>query len=49
MALASRARALEDEKNGLMEKLEEDEERAKEMTRQIQTLSQQVKQDLSQD
>ncbi len=42
MALASRVRALEEEKNGLMERLEEEEERAKELTRQIQTHTQQV-------
>lgn len=44
MALASRVRALEEEKNGLMERLEEEEERAKELTRQIQTHTQQVNQ-----
>lgn len=43
MALASRVRALEEEKNGLMERLEEEEERVKELTRQIQTHTQQVK------
>lgn len=42
MALGSRVRALEEEKNGLMERLEEEEERAKELTRQIQTHTQQV-------
>lgn len=42
MTLASRVRALEEEKNGLMERLEEEEERAKELARQIQTLTQQV-------
>lgn len=42
MALASRVRALEEEKNGLLERLEEEEERAKELTRQIQTHTQQV-------
>lgn len=42
MALASRVRALEEEKNGLMERLEEEEERGKELSRQIQTHSQQV-------
>uniref|UniRef100_A0A4W6FMP3 Myosin, heavy chain 14, non-muscle n=1 Tax=Lates calcarifer TaxID=8187 RepID=A0A4W6FMP3_LATCA len=42
MALASRVRALEEEKNGLMERLEEEEERAKELTRQIQTHTQQL-------
>lgn len=42
MALATRVRALEEEKNGLMERLEEEEERNKELTRQIQTHSQQV-------
>lgn len=44
MALASRVRALEEEKNGLMERLEEEEERAKELGRQIQTHTQQVNQ-----
>lgn len=42
MTLATRVRALEEEKNGLMERLEEEEERSKELARQIQTLSQQV-------
>ncbi|XP_061572934.1 myosin-10 isoform X5 [Cololabis saira] len=42
MALASRVRALEEEKNGLMERLEEEEERAKELSRQIQTHTQQL-------
>lgn len=42
MTLATRVRALEEEKNGLMERLEEEEERSKELSRQIQTLSQQV-------
>lgn len=42
MTLASRVRALEEEKNGLLERLEEEEERAKELTRQIQTHTQQV-------
>lgn len=42
MTLATRVRTLEEEKNGLMERLEEEEERSKELTRQIQTLSQQV-------
>lgn len=42
MTLATRVRALEEEKNGLMERLEEEEERTKELTRQIQTHSQQV-------
>ncbi|XP_028281553.1 myosin-10 isoform X4 [Parambassis ranga] len=42
MALSSRVRALEEEKNGLMERLEEEEERAKELSRQIQTHSQQL-------
>lgn len=42
LALGSRVRALEDERNGLMERLEEEEERAKELNRQIQTLTQQV-------
>lgn len=45
MALGSRVRALEEEKNGLMERLEEEEERAKELTRQIQTHTQQVNQE----
>lgn len=44
MTLASRVRVLEEEKNGLMERLEEEEERAKELTRQIQTHTQQVSQ-----
>lgn len=44
MALGSRVRALEEEKNGLMERLEEEEERAKELNRQIQTHTQQVNQ-----
>ncbi|KAM6910646.1 uncharacterized protein myh14 [Xenentodon cancila] len=42
VALASRVRVLEEEKNGLMERLEEEEERAKELTRQIQTHTQQL-------
>ncbi|KAM8870605.1 myosin heavy chain, non-muscle isoform 10-T10 [Spinachia spinachia] len=42
MALGLRVRALEEEKNGLMERLEEEEERAKEFTRQIQTHTQQL-------
>lgn len=42
MALASRVRSLEEDKNGLMERLEEEEERAKELARQIQTHTQQV-------
>lgn len=45
MALGSRVRVLEEEKNGLMERLEEEEERAKELTRQIQTHTQQVSQE----
>lgn len=48
MALASRVRALEEEKNGLMERQEEEEERAKELTRQIQTQTQQVNEKLIQ-
>lgn len=47
MALASRVRALEEERNGLMERLEEEEEKAKELTRQIQTHTQQVRIDIS--
>lgn len=43
MTLASKVRALEEEKNGQMERLEEEEEKAKELTRQIQTHTQQVK------
>lgn len=43
MTLASKVRALEEEKNGQMERLEEQEEKAKELTRQIQTHTQQVK------
>lgn len=42
MALGLRVRALEEEKNGLMERLEDEEEKAKEFTRQIQTHTQQV-------
>uniref|UniRef100_A0A673BR39 Myosin, heavy chain 14, non-muscle n=1 Tax=Sphaeramia orbicularis TaxID=375764 RepID=A0A673BR39_9TELE len=42
LALGSRVRALEEERNGLMERLEEEEERAKELTRQIQTHTQQL-------
>ncbi|KAK5892272.1 hypothetical protein CesoFtcFv8_012667 [Champsocephalus esox] len=42
MAHGSRVRALEEEKNGLMERQEEEEERAKELTRQIQTHAQQL-------
>lgn len=42
MTLASRVRALEEEKNGLLERHEEEEERAKELTRQIQNHTQQV-------
>uniref|UniRef100_A0A665VDR7 Myosin, heavy chain 14, non-muscle n=1 Tax=Echeneis naucrates TaxID=173247 RepID=A0A665VDR7_ECHNA len=42
MALTSRVRALEEEKNGLMERLEEEEEKAKELHRQIQTHTQQL-------
>lgn len=44
MNLATRVRALEEEKIGLLERLEEEEERAKELSRQIQTHTQQVKQ-----
>lgn len=47
MALGSRVRALEEERNGLMERVEEEEERAKELTRQIQTHTQQVHQRLT--
>lgn len=46
MNLATRVRALEEEKIGLLERLEDEEERAKELSRQIQTLTQQVKQQL---
>lgn len=42
MTLATRVRTLEEEKNALMERLEEEEERNKELTRQIQAHSQQV-------
>lgn len=42
LALGSRVRALEEERNGLLERVEEEEERAKELTRQIQTHTQQV-------
>ncbi|XP_034053089.1 myosin-10 isoform X6 [Gymnodraco acuticeps] len=42
MAHGSRVRVLEEEKNGLMERQEEEEERAKELTRQIQTHAQQL-------
>uniref|UniRef100_A0A3B3U1J9 Myosin-10-like n=1 Tax=Poecilia latipinna TaxID=48699 RepID=A0A3B3U1J9_9TELE len=41
MALASRVRALEEEKNGLMERLEEEEERAKELS-QLRKQSEEV-------
>lgn len=44
MNLASRVRVLEEEKIGLLERLEEEEERAKELSRQIQTHTQQVRQ-----
>lgn len=44
MNLASRVRVLEEEKIGLLERLEEEEERAKELSRQIQTHTQQVQQ-----
>lgn len=44
LALGSRVRALEEERNGLMERVEEEEERSKELTRQIQTHTQQVHQ-----
>jgi len=43
MALGTRVRTLEEEKNALMERLEEEEEKDKEMIRQTQTHSQQVK------
>lgn len=46
MNLAARVRVLEEEKIGLLERLEDEEERAKELSRQIQTLTQQVKQQL---
>ena len=42
LGLASRVRVLEDEKLGLMERLEEEEERARENGRQVQTHAQQV-------
>lgn len=42
MALGSRVRALEEEKAGLMERLEEEEEKTRELTRQIQNHTQQV-------
>uniref|UniRef100_A0A8C3AEQ1 Myosin, heavy chain 14, non-muscle n=1 Tax=Cyclopterus lumpus TaxID=8103 RepID=A0A8C3AEQ1_CYCLU len=43
MSLGLRVRTLEEEKNVLMERLDEEEEREKEMARQIQTHTQQVK------
>uniref|UniRef100_A0A8C6TI91 Myosin, heavy chain 14, non-muscle n=1 Tax=Neogobius melanostomus TaxID=47308 RepID=A0A8C6TI91_9GOBI len=42
LSLGSRVRALEDERNGLMERVEEEEERNKELSRQIQTHTQQL-------
>uniref|UniRef100_A0A672GY08 Myosin, heavy chain 14, non-muscle n=1 Tax=Salarias fasciatus TaxID=181472 RepID=A0A672GY08_SALFA len=42
MMLSSRVRVLDEERNGLMERQEEEEERNKELTRQIQTLTQQL-------
>ncbi|XP_056299580.1 myosin-10 isoform X2 [Pseudoliparis swirei] len=42
MALGTRVRTLEEEKNALMERLEEEEEKDKEMIRQTQTHSQQL-------
>lgn len=42
MTLGSRVRALEEEKTGLMERLEEEEEKTRELTRQIQNHTQQV-------
>uniref|UniRef100_A0A8C5AZD2 Myosin, heavy chain 14, non-muscle n=1 Tax=Gadus morhua TaxID=8049 RepID=A0A8C5AZD2_GADMO len=42
LGLGSRVRALEDEKLGMMERLEEEEERAKENGRQVQTHAQQL-------
>lgn len=44
MNLASRVRVLEEEKIGQLERLEEEEERVKELSRQIQTHTQQVQQ-----
>uniref|UniRef100_A0A8C1XX37 Myosin, heavy chain 14, non-muscle n=1 Tax=Cyprinus carpio TaxID=7962 RepID=A0A8C1XX37_CYPCA len=41
LALGSRVRALEEEKTGLMERLEEEEEKTRELTRQIQNHTQQ--------
>uniref|UniRef100_A0A8C1NFF0 Myosin, heavy chain 14, non-muscle n=1 Tax=Cyprinus carpio TaxID=7962 RepID=A0A8C1NFF0_CYPCA len=41
LALGSRVRALEEEKAGLMERLEEEEEKTRELTRQIQNHTQQ--------
>jgi len=42
LTLGSRVRALEEEKTGLMERLEEEEEKTRELTRQIQNHTQQV-------
>ncbi|KAL0985193.1 hypothetical protein UPYG_G00153940 [Umbra pygmaea] len=42
LALGSRVRALEEEKNGMMDRVEEEEERAKELSRQTQTHTQQL-------
>uniref|UniRef100_A0A8C1VU30 Myosin, heavy chain 14, non-muscle n=1 Tax=Cyprinus carpio TaxID=7962 RepID=A0A8C1VU30_CYPCA len=42
LALGSRVRALEEEKAGLMERLEEEEEKTRELTRQIQNHTQQL-------
>uniref|UniRef100_A0A8C1PUQ7 Myosin, heavy chain 14, non-muscle n=1 Tax=Cyprinus carpio TaxID=7962 RepID=A0A8C1PUQ7_CYPCA len=42
LALGSRVRALEEEKTGLMERLEEEEEKTRELTRQIQNHTQQL-------
>lgn len=42
LALGSRVRALEEEKAGLMERVEEEEEKTRELTRQIQNHTQQV-------
>lgn len=42
LALGSRVRALEDEKAALAERVEEEEGRTRELTRQIQTYTQQV-------
>ena len=42
LSLGSRMRTLEEEKSGLVERVEEEQERSKELTRQIQATMQQV-------